>query len=325
MRVWYHFFAPLMAALTAVYCTGKADAQTYPTKPIKIIVGYPAGAGPDVEVRNLLPQLTADLGHPVIIENRGGNGGLIGMELVAKAAPDGYTFGGGTISNLAVNPRLYDKPTFDLESLPPVSQYIRHPWLLHVSGTIPAKDLGEFIALAKSKPGSVAIASTGIGTAPHLSLELFQSITGTKFNHIPYGADPFILDLISGQVAGTFYPLITMTEQLKSGKTRGLAISNGGKRSELVPNVPQFSEVGMPEFDVTAWAGFVAPAGTPKEIIDRFASAAAKAAQSAEYSEYAGKNGATAVGSTPAEFGAFLKAERARWKKVIADSGVKME
>ncbi len=314
------------AAAAILSLAPTAMAQPYPSRPIKIIVGVPAGSGPDVEVRQIVPELSAELGQPVIVENKPGNAALLAMELAAKAAPDGYTILAATISGLASNPRLYDKPTFDVEKdFVPISLSIKHPWLLYVRGSLPAETFKDFVALAKAKPDSITFASSGIGSTQHVSLELLQQMTGIKLKHIPYGASPWQSDLVAGQIDATLWPLITMVDHLQSGKLRALAISNGSKRSEQAPNVPQFSEVGVSGFDVTVWAGLLAPAGTPKPIIDRLAAASAKAAQSASYRAFAAKIGATAVGSTPAEFDAFLKTERARWKKVIADTGIKLE
>ena len=317
----------LLACLTfIVFGSGPSQAQGYPNKPIRIIVGAPAGTGPDVEVRQLVPQFSAELGQSVVVENRPGVAGLLGAELAAKAAPDGYTILGATISNAASHPRLYDRPTFNVEKdLVPISLSIRHPWLLYVRGSLPAATFKEFVELAKAKPDSITFASNGIGGTQHLSLELLQVMTGIKLKHIPYGANPWTSDLLAGQVDASAWPLITMTEHLQSGKLRALAISNGGKPSELAPGVPLFSEVGLPAFDMTVWAGLLAPAGTPKEIVDKLAVAAAKAAQGKAYRDFTAKFGATAVGSTPAEFDAFLIIERARWKKVIADANVKMD
>lgn len=322
----------LLAATSATLvagnlCVSTALAQAYPSKPIKVIVGVPAGQGPDVELRQIVPHLSAELGQPVVVENKPGNASLLALELAAKAPPDGYTIFAGTIASLSLNPKLYDKSlSVDVEKdLIPISLSIKHPWLLYVRGALPAESFKDFLALAKAKPETITFASTGVGSTQHMSLELLQHLTGIKLKHVPYGASTWQNDLVSGQIDATTYPLIAMTEQLQAGKIRALAISNGGKRSEQAPNVPQFSEVGLPAFDVTVWAGLVAPAGTPKEIVDRLAAAAAKGAQSEPYRAFAAKLGATAVGSTPAEFDAFLKTERARWKKVIADSGIKMQ
>jgi len=303
-----------------------ASAQPFPNKPIRIIVGAPAGAGPDVEVRQLVPQFSAELGQTVVVENKPGVAGLIGAELVARAAPDGYTILGATISNAAAHPRLYDRPTFNVEKdLVPISLSIRHPWLVYVRGSFPAASFKEFIAIAKARPDSVTFATNGVGGTQHLSLELLQVMTGIRLKHIPYGTNPWTSDIVAGQIDATAWPLIGMTEYLQSGRLRGLAISNGGVPSEKAPGVPQFSEVGLPAFDMTAWAGLLAPAGTPREIVDKLGAAAGKAAQGKAYREFTAKFGATAVGSTPAEFDAFLLTERTRWKKVIADANIKMD
>ncbi len=248
------------------------------------------------------------------------------MQLVSKATPDGYTLGGGQISNLAANPRLFDTPPYDVErDFVPVSLSIKHPWLLYVNAGLPATTLQEFIALAKAKPNTITYASTGVGNLLHISMEWFGLLSGTKLRHIPYGANPWTNDVLSGEVQAVMFPLVTMTDHVRSGKLRALAISNGKERSAQVPNVPMFSEAGLGQFEVTAWAGLVAPVGTPKEIVEKVGAAAARAAQTPQYREFAGKIGATPVGSSPTEFDTFLKSERARWKKVIAEAGIKVE
>ena len=326
MKISRRMITSVLSIFAVAAGVSHASAQTYPNKPIKIIVGAPAGTGPDIEVRQLVPQLSAELGQPVIVENKPGVAGLLGAELAAKAEPDGYTILGATISNAAAHPRLYDRPTFNVEKdLVPISLSIRHPWLLYVRGALPAATFKDFVALAKSKPDSLTYASNGIGGTQHLSLELLQVMTGIKLKHVPYGASPWQNDLVAGQIDASTWPLITLTEHLQTGKIRALAISNGGKPSEQAPGVPQFADVGLPAFDMTVWAGLLAPAGTPKEIVDKLAAAAAKAAQGKAYREFTAKIGATAVGSTPAEFAAFLATERARWKKVIADASIKMD
>jgi tripartite-type tricarboxylate transporter receptor subunit TctC len=303
-----------------------SGAQVFPNKPIRIIVGVPAGAGPDVEARQLAALMTAELGQTVVVENRPGDAQLLAMGVVAKAAPDGYTLGGGQISNLAANPRLFDKPPYDVErDFVPVSLSIKHPWVLYVNAAVPVTTLQEFIALAKAKPNTITYASTGVGNLLHVSMEWFQTLTSTKLRHVPYGASPWMNDVLSGEVQSVMFPLITMVDHVKSGKLRALAISNGNERSAQVPNVLMFSEAGLGQFEVHAWAGLVAPAGTPSPIVEKLGAAAARAAQTPQYREFAAKIGATAVGSSPAEFDTFLKSERARWKKVIADAGIRME
>jgi tripartite-type tricarboxylate transporter receptor subunit TctC len=227
---------------------------------------------------------------------------------------------------LASHPRLFDRPLYDVErDLTPVSLSFKHPFLLYVHASVPAQTFQQFVALAKAKPESITFASPGVGTAIHLSTVWLQTLTGTRLRHVPYGAQPYQPDLLGGHVDAIMFPLVTMVDHVRSGKLRALAISNGKQRSPQLPDVPQFSEVGLAQFDPSAWAGLVAPAGTPKPIIEKLSKAAANAARTAPVQEFAAKFGATAVGSTPAEFDVFLKAERARWKKVISDNGIKLD
>jgi len=277
-------------------------------------------------VRQLTPHMSTELGVPIVVENRPGFGQLLGMQIVAKATPDGYTLGGGTIGNLASHPRLFDRPLYDVEhDLMPVSLSYKHPWLLYVHASVPAQTFQQFVALAKAKPESITYATSGVGTFLHLTTVLLQTMTGTRLRHVPYGAQPWQPDLLGGRVDAVMFPLVTMVDHVKSGRIHALAISNGKARSPQLPDVPMFSEVGLAQFDPSAWAGLVAPAGTPKPIVEKLSKAAAGSARTAPVREFAEKFGATTVGSTPAEFDAFLKAERARWRKVIADNGIKLE
>lgn len=313
-------------ATTVAVLAAPSHAQTFPARPLRIIVSAPAGAGQDVEVRQLTPHISTELGVPVVVENRPGGAGLLGLEVVSKATADGYTLGAATIGNLASHPRLYDRPLYNVErDLTPVSLSLKHPWVLYVSAAVPAQTFAQFVALAKAKPGSITYATPGVGSFSHLTVTLLQTLTGASLRHIPYGAQPWQPDLLGGQIGATMWPLITMVDHVKSGKLRALAISNGKTRSPQVPDVPLFGELGLPQFDPSAWAGLVVPAGALKPVIDRLASAAARAAQTAAYRDFTASIGATAVGSAPAEFDAFAKAERARWKKVIADNGIKLE
>jgi tripartite-type tricarboxylate transporter receptor subunit TctC len=317
--------ACLLATILAILAAPSL-AQPFPARAIRVISPNPAGTGQDVEIRQLTPHMSAELGVPFVVENRPGFGQLLGMEIVAKATPDGYTLGGGTIGSLATNPRLFDRPLFDVErDLTAVSLSIKHPWLLYVHASVPAQTFQQFVALAKAKPESITYATGGVGTFLHVSTVLLQTLTGTRLRHVPYGAQPWQPDLLGGHVDSAMFPLITMVEHVKSGKLRALAISNGRERSPQLPEVPQFSEVGLAQYDPIVWAGMVAPSGTPKPVIEKLSKAAARAAQTTPYREFAAKIGSTAVGSTPAEFDAFLKTERARWRKVIADNGIKLE
>lgn len=317
-----------IAVVALVFCTpiNLAHAQAFPARPIRVISPNPSGSGPDVEARQLTQQMSADLGVPIVVENRPGGAQLLGMDIVAKSTPDGYTLGAGTIGNLAAHPRLFDRPSYDVErDLAPLSLSIKHPWLLYVNASVPAQTFQQFVALAKAKPESITYTTNGVGTFMHLTTTLLQSTTGIQLRHVPYGAQPMLPDLLGGHVNAMMFPLVTMVDHVRSGKLRALAISNGKERSPQVPDVPLFSEVGLAQYDPHAWAGLVARAGTPQPVIEKLSKAAARAAQTAQYREFAARNGATAVGSTPGEFDAFLKTERGRWKKVIADNGIKLD
>jgi tripartite-type tricarboxylate transporter receptor subunit TctC len=322
----HHICALSLVALSWGALIAESHAQTFPVRPIRVIVSAPSGAGQDVEARQLTPHISTELGVPVVVENRPGGAGLLGLEVVTKATADGYTLGAATIGNYASHPRLFDRPAYNVgRDLAAVSLSIRHPWVLYVNAAVPAQTFQQFITLAKAKPESITYASPGVGSFTQLTASLLQTMTGTRLRHIPYGAQPWQPDLLGGHVNASLWPLITMVDHVKAGRLRALAISNGKERSPQVPDVPLFSEVGVQQFDPSAWAGLVVPAGTPKPVVERLALAAARAAQTSQYREFAAKIGATAVGSMPAEFDTFAKAERTRWKKVITDNGIKLE
>ena len=321
-----NLFSICLLALALGMPIADSCAQSFPARPVRVIVSAPAGAGQDVEVRQLTPHISTDLGVPVVVENRPGGAGLLGLEVVAKATSDGYTLRAGTIGNLASHPRLFDRPIYDVErDLAPVSLSLRHPWVLYVNASVPAQSFQQFIALAKAEPEALTYATPGVGSFTHLTVSLLQTLTGAKLRHIPYGAQPWQPDLLGGHVNASMWPLITMVDHVKAGKLRALAISNGKERSPQVPDVPLFSELELPQFNPSAWAGLVVPAGTSKPVIEKLSKAATRAAQTTQYCEFTARIGATPVGSTPAEFDTFAKAERARWKKVIADNGIKLE
>jgi tripartite-type tricarboxylate transporter receptor subunit TctC len=300
-------------------------AQTFPDKPIRLIVGAPAGAGQDVEARQFATQLSAELGQPVVVDNKPGFASMLGMEALTKAPADGYTLGMGLPGNAASHPRLYDRPLYNVEKdLAAVSQLGEHPWVLYVNSNLPAQTLAEFVALAKSKPGKITYASTGVGSFQHLTAEWFQKLTGTTLTHIPYGASNWQADLLAGNVDATLWPLITMVEHVKSGKLRALAIS-GKQRSLLLPDVPTFAEAKLPEYTVSAWFGLMAPAGLPASVLQRLNSASVKAVQTPAFRDFFTKNGGVPVGNTAVEFGSFLKSEQTRWRSVISEANIKLE
>ncbi len=305
--------------------TAPARAQGYPDRPVRIVVCYPPGAGPDVEARQFAAVLQLELGQPVVVENKPGFSGLLGLEAVAKAAPDGYTLGSGTPTNLTCNPRLVDRPLFNVEKdLSPVSQFIEHPWLLYVNAKLPARTLAEFVALAKASPGRISYATPGVGSLPHVTGEWLQKLTGIRLNHIPYGSANWQTDLVAGTVDATFYPLITLADHVKSGKLRALAVASAS-RTPVLPDVPSFTEAGLPEFAARAWGGLVAPGGTPAPVIERLAQASARAVRRAEFREFVGKLGATGVGSSAPDFARYLHNERSQYQALIAENNIRME
>lgn len=305
--------------------TAHLHAQTFPEKPIRILVGAPAGAGQDVEARQFAAQLSLELGQPVIIENKPGFAGMLALQALSKSPADGFTLCTVTPGNAAAHPRLYDRPLYNIDKdFAPVSLLGEHPWALYVNSNLPVKNLAEFIALAKAKPGKITYASTGVGSFQHITAEWLQKITGTKLNHVPYGASNWQTDLLAGTVDVALWPLVTMTDHVKSGKLRALAISSS-QRSPQLPDVPTFAEAKYPEFTVRAWFGLTAPAGVPDSVMKRLNEASAKAAQSQPFREFTARNGMSAVGSTSSEFASYLKTEQARWRMVITEANIKLE
>jgi tripartite-type tricarboxylate transporter receptor subunit TctC len=319
----FHTLAAAQLGLLGI-AAAPARAQGFPDRPVRILLGVPPGAGPDVEARQFAAALQLELGQTVIVENKPGFSGLLAMDAVAKAAPDGYTLGGGTPTSLTGNPRLFDRPLFNVEKdIAPVSQFIEHPWLLYINAKLPARTLAEFVALAKAQPGKISYASTGVGSYLQLTSEWFQKMAGIKLNHIPYGAAHWQTDLLAGTVDAVFYPLL-IADHVRSGKLRALGIASAG-RSPLLPEVPTFAEAGFPEYRARAWAGLVAPGGTPAPVMERLAQACARAAQRPEFREFAAKNGAVAVGSSPQDFDRYLRTERAQLMALIAENNIRVE
>ena len=211
--------------------TAPARAQGYPDRPVRILIGVPPGAGPDVEARAFAAALQLELGQTVLVENKPGFTGLLAMDAVAKAAPDGYTLGAGNPSNLTSNPRLVDRPPFNADKdIAPIIRFIEHPWLLYVNAKLPANTLADFVALAKASPGRISCASAGIGSFPHLTAEWFQKLAGIRLNHIPYGTTHWQTDLLAGNVDATFYPLL-LADHVRGGKLRALAVASADRKS----------------------------------------------------------------------------------------------
>ena len=313
-------------AAVLVAAAGGAIAQSYPAKPLHFVVPYPVGGTTDALARLIGQKLAESLGQPVVIENKPGAGGNIGAELVAKSAPDGYTIFMAPVGTIAINVSLYSKLAFDpVKDFAPVTMVAATPLLLVVNPSVAANSLGELIALAKSRPGQLNFASGGNGTSMHLAGELLKSSAGIDMVHVAYnGSAPSITALLAGQVQMSFDQIVTALPQANAGKLRAIAVSSA-TRSPIAPNVPTFMESGLPGFEVNTWTGVFAPAATPKEIIARLNSEIVKILKLPEVRQNMLRQGTVPVGDTSEEFAAYVKAEIAKWAKVVKASGARIE
>ena len=314
------------ALVVAFLFLGNANAQTdYPIRPVKVIVPSPPGGGTDILARVLAQHLSKALGQPFFVENKAGAGNMIGIEFVAHAPADGYTVL-VVPSTLALNSVLYKKVPYDpVRDFAPVTLAATAPNVLVVNPALPAKSLAEFIALAKAKPGALSYGTPGIGTSPHLSMELLKSMAGIDLQHVPYrGTAAAVTDVIGGQIAATFANAFTAKPQVDSGRVRALAVS-GPNRLNAFPGVPPVAEAGVPGYEAMQWYGLTVPAGTPAPIIARLHTEAAKALRSDEMKEKLALDGAQPVGSSPAEFAALIRRELEKWTRVVRAAGIELQ
>lgn len=304
---------------------GMAQAQSWPNRPIRMVVPYTPGGYTDLMARLVSEKMAIALGQPIVIENKPGANAAIGTDAVAKAAPDGYTFG-TVIAAHSVNPTLNPKLPYDaMKDFTYVSLTSVAPLILIATPSLPAKDMKEFIALAKAKPGSLNFASSGIGSAAHLTMEMLKSREGINLQHIPYkGTSGALQDTVGGQINVMFDVIGPLMSQVKSGNAKALAVA-AKERVPAAGDVPTMAEAGVPDFVSGTWSGIIAPAGTPKEIVDRVAAEAKKALTDPDLKKKLDDQGIVPMGTTPDEFRAFVTDEIARWKKVITDAGIKME
>ncbi|MGH8618515.1 MAG: Bug family tripartite tricarboxylate transporter substrate binding protein [Burkholderiales bacterium] len=303
-----------------------ASAQSYPTKPIRIIVPFVAGGVTEAIIRAVQPRITKELGQGLVIDNRGGANSNIGAELVARAAPDGYTLLMGTV-NLAVNVTLYPDLTYDLvKDFEPITVYVDAPYIVTVTSTIPVKSLNELIAYAKANPRKLSYASNGSGSPPHLAAEMFKSIAKIEMTHVPYkGSGQSVIDLLGGQVQVMFGSVGATGSHLKSGKLIGLAVT-GSERSGMFPEMPTLVELGYPSFgDVMTWYGLFAPRGTSNAIIERIYVESARALNEPLTKSYFSARGFRVVANTPAEFRIMLRNDIDKYAKVLKASGAKLD
>jgi tripartite-type tricarboxylate transporter receptor subunit TctC len=319
--------ATMIARLTAaaallLAAAAGAVAEDYPTKPIRLIVPFPPGGSNDVVGRLIAKVLSEKIGQQVFVDNRAGAGGMIGTEALSKAPPDGYTLGIVSIAH-AVNPALHPVSYDPIKSFEPVSILATGPNVLVVNPALPVNSVKELVALAKQKPGELNYASAGIGSFQHLGGELFKLQAGVNIVHVPYkGGGPAMQDVLAGHVKIMFSSLIQTTPFIKSGQLRPLGVG-GEKRSPVLPDVPTIAEAGVPGYAANNWWGIVAPAGTPKPIVEKLYRQIQLALRSPEMQQAFAREGASPITMTPAEFEDFVKAEIVKWERVVKEGGIK--
>ena len=310
-----------LASLTAE-ANAQANAQAWPSRPVRIVVPSPPAGGTDIIARVMAENFSKVFKQQFFVENRPGAGNMIGIESVARAAPDGYTFL-MTASTLSLNSVLYKKISYDpIKDFAPITIAATAPNVLIINPAVPAKTLKEFIALAKQQAGKMTYGTPGIGTSPHMSMELFKSMAGVDLQHIPYrGTAPALTDVLSGQITAMFSNALTAKPQIDAGKVRALGVTTA-TRSGTMPDIPSIAEAGVPGYDAVQWYGFLAPAGTPQPILAQIHSETVKALNSAEMKEKLASDGAEPAPSTPEAFAAHIRNEIEKWRKVAKAAGI---
>jgi tripartite-type tricarboxylate transporter receptor subunit TctC len=314
----------LSGALLLVTAAPASAADAYPAKPVRFVITFPAGGPTDVVVRLIGQGLTSQWGQPMIIDNRGGAGGIVGTEIVAKAAPDGYSFLVGTAGGMTINPALQPKLPYDsFRDFAPVGMLVMNPQILVAHPAVAAKNVKELVALAKTKAGQLNFASAGTGTATHLGLELLKLTTGLDAVHVPYkGGAPATTDLIAGQVQLLWVSIPSVLPHVKSGRLRALAVSTA-KRSASAPDVPTVAESGYPGFEYSNWNALFAPAKTPAAIVNKVNASVVKILSDPEVAQRLASQGADPAPGTPDALARYMRTDHERWKKVIKSAGIK--
>ena len=318
--------AILLALCAGVAAATAAQAQTYPNRPIRIIAQFTPGTSTDILARVIAQKLTESWGQQVVVDNRPGAGGVVGTELGAKAAPDGYTLTMAVSSGFGINPTLYAKLPYDaIRDFAPITNIALTPQTLVANPSFAAKSVKEFVAVAKAKPGQINFASLGAGSTSHLTMEMFRSATGIRLNHIPYKGSPAAHgELFSGQIPVMFDAIPAVLPHVKSGRLRGLGIGSA-QRSPFLPEVPTIAESGFPGFEAVGWIGIAAPAKTPPAILDKLHAEIVRIINTPEMKERLATLAFTPVGDTRQQFSAFIKSEIARWGKAVKESGAKAD
>jgi len=318
--------AAIALALAAAGLAASAQAQSWPSKPIRYIVPFAPGGTTDILGRMVATGLAASLGQPVVVENKPGQAGSIGAAELARAAPDGYTLGGGTISSHAINATLYPKLPYDpLKDFAPITMLATLPNLLIVHPSLNVSSVGELIKLLKANPDKYSFGSAGNGTSQHISGEMFKIMAGVSMQHIPYkGSGPMIPDLLAGTISMSFENITTAFPPVKAGRLKALAVTSA-KRSFVAPEVPTMAEAGLPGYDISSWQAMFAPAGTPREIVTRLHAEVAKILRSPENEKRLADVGLEPGGMAPEELAALVRAEIPKLGKVVRESGAKVD
>lgn len=311
------------AALLATALAVAAAAQPYPSKPVRILIGFPPGGATDLVSRLMAPRYTAILGQPFVVENRPGANGTIATDLAAKAAPDGYTIHLATTGSLVLSPATTKVPYDPLKDFATISQAVALQNIFIVHPALPVRSLKELIALARARPGALNFASSGTASQGHLAGELLKLMTGINMVHVPYkGGGPALTDLVAGHVEIFVAVISTAVPQVKAGKARALAVT-GLKRAAVLPEVPTVAETGLAGYEATAWYGYVAPAATPRSIVERLHQATVAVLAQPEVQEALAKSGIEPAPSSPETFAAYIRSETAKWSKVIRAAGIR--
>lgn len=319
----HKFFVSAIAAAISIL-PAAVGAQAYPDRPVRLVVGFPPGGAADILGRIVAQHLSSGLGQQVVVDNRGGAGGLIATEIAVRANPDGYTFLFSSIPYV-INPHLYSKVSYDaLKDFTPVIQFVSVPLMMAAGTSLPAKTVKEVIGAARAKPNGLNYGSGGSGSSSHLAMELFKSLAKVEMTHVPYkGTGPLISDMLGGQIAITIASAVPLTPQVKAGKLRALGVT-GPKRSSAFPDVPAIIET-VPGYEVVNWFGVIAPARTPPAIIRRVNAELNKALQSPELVKMLNSQTAEAAGGTPEAFGNVIRADYSKWQKVVKQSGARVD
>lgn len=320
------FFKSKKGLLGILLVTLMSSLHAYPTKPIKLVVPYPAGGAADVMARSLALKMSTELGQPIVIDNKGGASGTTASELVAKSTPDGYTLLFGAMQTHAINPALYDKLRYDpIKDFAPISLTHINPRVLVVSSALQINSVAELVALAKKKPDSVSFGSAGNGSSSHLAGVLFANLTGTDLLHVPYkGSAPLVTDLLSGRVNISFDSYTVYAGHIKSGKVKALAVTSKD-RMQVLPDVPTLNESGLKGYEILNWLGLLAPAGTPDTVIKSLNRVAVQSMKAADLRQQLIEVGVEPAFSTPGQFSDLIKADGVKWADIVKKSGATVD